>query len=260
MTAEYNLKLSGTVLKIERSSIHDGEGFRTVVFMKGCPLRCLWCSTPESLSNAIETVGENTYGKIMSIDELMIEIRKDSIFYFHSNGGLTLSGGEPLVQADFSSELLRSACHEGINTAMESSLAVPFSKVEKTLPYLNTLYADMKHIDPDQHKRYCGMDNTVILDNIRRIDARAGGLRLIIRIPLVPGINDDPETLAGMGQFAAGLKNLQCLQLLPYHRLGTETYRRLGLAYPLASLPVPNAEHMEVCREIIREHAGAACC
>lgn len=260
MSANHGEEKRGTVLRIERSSIHDGEGFRTVIFLKGCPLRCQWCSTPESLAAAIERIGEKTYGESMSVDQLMDEVRKDSVFYFHSGGGLTLSGGEPLAQSDFAAELLEHAQREGINTAIETSLSVSFKHIEKILPHLDALYADLKHVDPDEHKKYCGMDNTRILDNFRRVDDLAGAFKLIVRIPLVPGINDDPATIHKMGAFCADMKNLHCVQLLPYHRLGMDTYRKLGREYPLASTPVPDAKHMEVCRDIIQSHVGAACC
>lgn len=252
-------ELLGTVLRIERSSIHDGAGFRTVIFLKGCPLHCLWCSTPESQSSAIERGEGKIYGEAMGVERLMAEVRKDGVFYFHSGGGLTLSGGEPLAQADFSAALLRQARSEGINTAIETTLCAPFGQVEKVLPHLDIMYVDIKHIDPDKHKRYCGVGNAGILDNIRRADGRAGAIRFIIRIPIVPGINDDPATLHGIGAFCAGLKNLHCAQLLPYHRFGMDTYRKLGRSYSLAPLQPPGEEHMEACREIIRSHVGAAC-
>ena len=260
MTDDNDKHKRGIVLRMERSSIHDGDGFRTVIFLKGCPLRCLWCSTPESLSPAIEHAEGKTYGSAMSVEQLIAEVRKDSIFYFHSGGGLTLSGGEPLVQSDFAAELLKQAQQECINTAIETSLSVPFAKVEKVLPHLDTLYADFKHIEPEMHKRYCGMDNAVILDNFQRIDERAKGLKFIIRIPLIPGINDDQDTLEAMGAFCAGLRNLHSVQLLPYHRLGVDTYRKLGRTYPLQSLQAPAEEHMEVCRGILRSHVGGGVC
>lgn len=259
MSASHGKKKRGMVLRIERSSIHDGQGFRTVVFLKGCPLRCLWCSTPESLASAIERIEGKTYGESMSVDQLMAEVRKDSVFYFHSGGGLTLSGGEPLAQPDFAAALLEHARREGINTAIETSLSVPFNSIEKALPHLDILYADLKHIDPDEHKKCCGMDNIRILDNFRRVDNMAGDIRFIVRIPLVPGLNDDPATLHKTGAFCATLKNLHGVQLLPYHRLGVDTYRKLGRHYPLPSLRSPDDEHMEACRDIIRSHAVAAC-
>lgn len=260
MPSNQSKEKRGMILRLERSSIHDGDGFRTVVFFKGCPLRCLWCSTPESLSSAIEYADGKTYGTEMSVEQVMSEVRKDSIFYFHSGGGLTLSGGEPLAQADFAADLLRQACGEGINTAIETSLAVAFTQVEKVLPHLDTVYADLKHIDPEKHKRFCGMDNAHILDNMRRVDERAADFKFIIRVPLVPGINDDYDTLHGMGAFCADLKNLHCLQLLPYHRLGVDSYRKLGRNYPLASLQAPDEEHMEACREIIRSYVESGTC
>lgn len=250
---------SGMVLRIERSSIHDGAGFRTVVFLKGCPLRCLWCSTPESQSFAVETAGDKIYGQSMTVEELMAEVRKDSIFYFHSGGGLTLSGGEPLAQADFSAEALRQALAEGISTAVETSLGVPFRLVEKALPYLDIVYADLKHIDPDKHRIQCGVDNAVILDNLRRVDAQAAAIKFFVRVPLIPGFNDDAETLRRTGEFLAGLKNLDGVQLLPYHRLGMDTYNRMGLPYPLASVMPPSQAEMEACREIVRSHVGNVC-
>ena len=241
---------SGMILRIERGSIFDGAGLRTVVFLKGCPLRCQWCCTPESQSSAIEFAEGKTYGQEMSVEQLMAEVRKDSVFYFHSGGGLTISGGEPLLQVDFCVELLKQALYEGIGAAMETSLSAPFIQVEKVLPYLDILYVDLKHIDPDKHKIYTGADNVRILDNIRRVDVC--GRSLIIRIPLIPGINDDIATLRGMGSFCAGLKNLQCVEFLPYHRLGMDTYRKLGRDYPLSSLRPPEDEHMDTCREVIR--------
>lgn len=254
VTADNTMEKTGMVLRIERSSIHDGDGFRTVIFLKGCPLRCLWCSTPESQSSAIEQGENTTYGEVMSVGRLMAEVRKDSIFYFHSGGGLTLSGGEPLVQADFAAALLKQAHHEAINTAIETTLFAPFSQVEKVLPHLDTMYVDIKHIDPDKHKIYCGTEIAGILDNTRRVDAQTNGMKLVVRIPLVPGINDDTATLHGMGEFCASLKHLHCVQLLPYHRLGIDTYRKLGRPYPLASLRSPDEEHMEICHGIIQQY------
>lgn len=249
----------GMVLRIERSSIHDGDGFRTVVFLKGCPLRCAWCSTPESQSALIERTENNTYGEFMGVEQLMKEIRKDSIFYFHSGGGLTLSGGEPLAQADFAAELLKQAHSEGINTAMETSMFASPAQVEKVLPHLDTLYADLKHIDPEAHERYCGVDIAGILDNIRRAGERTDGLKFIVRIPLIPGLNDDPETLHNMGRFCAELTNLRSVQLLPYHRLGMDTYRKMGIEYPLASTRPPTDQHMENCRGIVRGYVKSVC-
>ncbi|MCD8352180.1 MAG: glycyl-radical enzyme activating protein [Planctomycetaceae bacterium] len=249
----------GMVLRIERSSIHDGDGFRTVVFLKGCPLRCQWCSTPESMSPAVEHVGTQTYGTVMSVEEVMTEVRKDGIFFFHSGGGMTLSGGEPLAQAGFAAALLRQSQYEAINTAIETGLAVPFRQVEKVIPYLDAVYADLKHIDEDKHRYYCGMDNAIVLDNLRRLDGMAKGIKLVVRMPLVPGINDDNETLHRTGTFLATLDNLHSAQILPYHRLGIDTYRKLGREYLLQAVVTPDPAHVEAAREILRNHVSTVC-
>jgi pyruvate formate lyase activating enzyme len=194
-----------------------------------------------------------TYGSVMGVEQVMAEVRKDSVFYFHSGGGLTISGGEPLAQVDFTSNLLKHAKDENINTAIETSLSVPYKQVGKVIPYLDIIYSDLKHIDPVKHKKYCGIDNSVILDNIRRVDGLAKDFKFVIRIPIIPGINDDSATLRGVGQFCASLRNLKHVQPLAYHRLGLETYRKMGKSYPLPTTSVPTSDHMDACRAILME-------
>ena len=143
----------GMVLRIERSSIHDGEGFRTVVFLKGCPLRCQWCSTPESQSFGIERTDEKTYGTLMTVEEVMREVRKDSLFFFISTGGITLSGGEVLAQPEFTLALLKNCRRECFNTAIETCFFGPWENIEPMLPHVNTIYADIKMITADAHKK-----------------------------------------------------------------------------------------------------------
>ncbi len=251
------MSLEGTILRIERSSIHDGEGLRTVIFLKGCPLRCAWCSTPEGQAEEIESAGGKTYGSVMTVDELMTEVVKDEVFFFHSSGGITFSGGEPLQQADFVAEVLRRTQMLGINTAMESSLCFPFSELEKVLPHLNILFADLKHIDSERHRDLVGTDNRFIMDNIRRVAAADYPLELIVRIPLIPGVNDDDETMHKMGEFLGSLRNLSSVELLPYHRLGVSTYNNLGMDYRLPDIKVPSSSHMKTRREIISSYVEA---
>lgn len=242
-------ELCGMVLRIERASIYDGEGLRTVVFLKGCPLTCAWCSTPESQSPEIEGGADKVYGCIMSVDEVMTEVEKDKIFFFHSGGGMTLSGGEPLLQADFSSALLKECKMLGINTAIESSLFAPFGELEKVLPDLDTLYADLKFVNGQKHKEYCGHDNKLILKNIRRVTEEARPLRVIIRIPLIPGINDSDEDLAAAADFCNGLTSVSAVELLPYHRLGVPTYEKLGRSYLLPEIKSPQADYVQERKE-----------
>lgn len=245
---------SGVVLRIEKSSIFDGDGLRTVVFLKGCPLSCQWCSTPESQNPQIERAGERVFGRVMSVEQVMTEVCKDEVFFFHSGGGLTLSGGEPLLQADFAAALLAECRRLGINTAIETSLCLPFSEMEKLLPYLDLAFVDLKLMDPEQHRRYCGQDNRLILSNIRRLAAWQWPLELVIRTPLIPGINDGDHNLAELGRFCAGLPRLRAVELLPYHRLGLHTYAQLGRDYPLPQVAVPAADQMAERRAFLRRY------
>ena len=283
-----DINLKGTILRIERTSIHDGTGLRTVVFMKGCPLRCIWCSTPEShnikiekgyLSNKCSGCGicinscpeealsfslnnrividkdrckmnllcyercpnnaYKKYGKIMTVSELINEISKDEIFYFHSEGGVTFSGGEPLLQSEFLSKVMEQCKRLGIHVAMETCLFAPFKNISKILPYLDDLYVDIKHMDSNKHKKYTGVDNSMILENILKIDDTDYPIDIYIRIPLIPTINDSKENLLSTINFCRNIKKLKEIEILPYHRLGIETYKNLGLEYKLSDIKVP---------------------
>lgn len=244
----------GMVLRIERSSIHDGNGFRTVVFLKGCSLCCQWCSTPESQSFGIEQTANDTYGSIMTVEDVMREIRKDSLFFFHSGGGMTLSGGELLDQPEFSLALLKNSRRECINTAIETSFFAPWETIRPILPFVNHAFVDLKLFNSDLHKQYCGVDNSLILQNLLATNEAEGNFRLIVRMPIIPGINDSPEELSNVGAFCAKLNRMSHIQLLPYHRLGTQTYQKLGRTYLLKDIPSPTPEEMEVCRETMRHY------
>ncbi len=291
---ENHLSLAGNILRIERSSIHDGSGLRTVVFLKGCPLKCSWCSTPESRNfefekgfasefctacgncaaicenNAVSIDQDNKvavtdrsictgcfkcadacpsyavkpYGKTMTVSEVMNEIKKDEIFFYHSGGGITLSGGEPISQSSFSAVLLRESKNIGINTTIESCLYGNYSSIEKLLPWLDTLYADLKHMNRKIHRRWIGEDNRLILENLVKVNQSKYSPQIVIRIPLVPGFNDSDENMLATLQFCKGLNNLKGLELLPYHRLGIDTYRYLDLDYQCRSISPPSAERL----------------
>ena len=246
--------LQGTVLRLERSSIYDGDGFRTVVFLKGCPLRCWWCSTPESQKFNIEEGEGKIYGRVMTVEEVLREVRKDIPFYFHSGGGMTISGGEMLAQPEFSRCLIRRAAWEGISTAVETTLMAQWEHAEPVLRSAEIAFVDLKFITEEKHKKYCGVNNRLILENIRKADEIAGGFRLILRMPLIPGINDTEEELTKIGEFCSSLRNVHHLELLPYHRLGTDTYRKLGRPYKLPDVEAPSAEHMDRCRDFLKQY------
>lgn len=239
---------SGNVLRIEKSSIHDGEGLRTVVFLNGCPLSCKWCSTPESQNVHMSP----EYGKIMTADKVVKEVSKDAIFFHHSGGGVTLSGGELLYQADFAEAILRGCLEEGINTTCETSLYAPYEIISRLTPYLSSIYADFKIWDSEIHRKYVGIPNELIKENFRRLDAEYHG-DIHVRIPVIPGINMTEENMAQTAEFFRGTRRTADIELLPYHRLGMDTYRKLGLEYELRDVPAPTAEEMaEMARSILR--------
>ncbi|MCR5371824.1 MAG: glycyl-radical enzyme activating protein [Clostridium sp.] len=244
----------GMVLRLEKSSIYDGEGLRTVVFLKGCPLRCRWCSTPESQSGQIETTADGaiTYGRLMTVEEVLVEVRKDSLFYFHSGGGMTISGGELLAQPEFSLALLKRARFEGIHSTIETTFFADWAVIEPILSVVDDVFVDLKIFDEEKHRIYTGVSNRRILENIRKAGRMRREGTLIVRTPLIPGVNDSEEELEAIGAFLRGLPEVTALELLPYHRLGTDTYRKLGREYLLKDVEVPSPEHMEWCREVIK--------
>ena len=233
---------TGRVLRIEKTSIHDGEGLRTVVFLQGCPLRCKWCSTPESQRMEIE----KRYGKDMTVEEVVKEICKDEIFFFHSGGGVTISGGEVLMQADFAKEILIFYMEQRIPTAIETSLYSSYDKIRELLPYLTSMYIDFKVADERLHEFYTGVSNKRIKENLVKVDAEFAE-DIHIRIPVIPTVNMNEKNMKGTIKFLSKLKHIKDIELLPYHRLGLETYERLGKVYELKDV-----EMLKKMVEVIR--------
>lgn len=252
--------MKGRIFNIQRFSIHDGPGIRTIVFFKGCYMRCAWCCNPESQEYEIQTLIENgrekTVGRDVTVDEIMPEILADIPYYRRSGGGVTLSGGEVLCQADFAAELL-SRCHEyGLHTAIESAASSSYDKIEKLLPHLDLYLMDIKHADPVKHKEYTGVDNRRILENAERI-ARSG-VKLIVRTPVIPGFNDTREEIKAISEIARRLPGVEEHHLLPYHRLGQDKYAGLGRNYALKEILPPDREKMEYLLSVAEE-SGLKC-
>ena len=238
----------GIVLRIERASIHDGEGLRTVVFLKGCPLRCKWCSTPESQEKKIEY----GYGKDTTVDEVVSEVCKDEVFFFHSGGGLTISGGEVLLQADFAKEILMKCQKHGINTAIETSFFSQYSEIEKLLPYLNDIYVDFKLADEKSHIFYTGVSNSKIKENLLRLNKDFNG-GIHIRIPVIPTVNFNKKDMEEIAMFLGKLENIVEVELLPYHILGIDTYKKLGKEYELKNINALEESKLKSTAEIFKK-------
>lgn len=241
--------MMGKVLRIEKTSIHDGEGMRTVVFLLGCPLQCKWCSTPESQNS----VCQNLYGKEMSTEEIVDEVSKDEIFFFHSNGGLTLSGGEVLQQPGFCMEILKECRYRGIRTAIETSFYGKYDYIQRLLPFLDELYLDIKVMDRKKHKSYTGVYNDLILDNIRKLQKESWHGNIHIRIPCIPTVNMDEENIKDTALFCKDIPRVVDIELLFYHRLGLDTYRKLNLEYALKDIKTPDAEELKAVAALLHK-------
>ena len=239
--------ISGRIFDIQKYSIHDGPGIRTIVFLKGCALRCRWCYNPESQEHGIQTMHfdgrDKIIGRDVTVDEVMNEVVKDIPYYRRSGGGLTLSGGESLLQPDFAIGLLKASHEYGINTAIETTGFAKFEIIEKYLPHLDYILMDIKHIDEQKHKEFTTRSNKLILENAVKI--AKSGANLTIRVPVIPGFNDTPEEIAQIAAFTKKLPGEHRLHLLPYHRMGEDKYKALGRDYMLKGVVPPTEEYMQ---------------
>ncbi len=249
----------GRIFNIQRFSIHDGPGIRTIVFFKGCAMRCAWCCNPESQSFEIQTLieggKEKTVGRDVTVEEIMPEILADLPYYRRSGGGVTLSGGEVLCQADFAAELLRECQSAGLHTAIESAASLFYEKIEKLLPHLDLYLMDIKHMDSAKHKEYTGHGTELIRENAQRV--AKSGVELIIRTPVVPTFNDTAEDIRAIARFAKSIGARE-YHLLPYHRLGQDKYVGLGRNYSLKEIEPPPRERMEYLLSVAEE-CGIKC-
>lgn len=251
-----DLDVKGRIFDIQRYSIHDGGGIRTIVFLKGCPLRCKWCCNPEGQHYNVEkmTLGgkEKIVGQDVTVGDIIDIVERDRIYYRRSGGGLTLSGGESLTQPDFAVALLKTAKERGINTAMESTGFADFSVISRYLPYLDLYLMDIKHMNSAKHKEFTSQPNELILENAKKItDA---GARLIVRTPVIPTFNATKEEIGEIAKFASSLKGVTQMHILPYHRIGTDKYKGLNRDYSLTGIEPPSKELMNELLEVVNSY------
>jgi len=301
--------LSALVTDIQGYSIHDGPGIRTVVFLKGCSLRCAWCSNPECISSSPEvglfrnlctscgacaevcpngaltyTAGSPPgidralctgcgecvascsykalvlYGKRMSVDEVFDVVRRDAMFYESSGGGVTVSGGEPLLQPAFVSALLQKCRDAGIHTCVETSGCASESALRRVLPYADCWLYDLKLYDPARHSDYTGSTNETILANAAIV--AASGAPVLFRLPIIPGVTAEPRNLEEIAGFlqriASSIGSSSRVELMPYHRLAEGKYRSLDRPCPLPGVAPLTAEDLADVQEFFAGH-GLEC-
>lgn len=260
MEAYWNTK--GRIFDIQRYSIHDGNGIRTIVFLKGCVLRCRWCCNPESQEYDIQTMmvqgKPKVIGRDVTVAEVMKTVEKDRQYYWRTGGGLTLSGGESLCQPEFATALLQAAQESGISTAMESMGCAKWETIEKLLPYLDQYLLDIKHMNPRKHKEFTGRSNELMIENAMKI-AKSGMTELSIRVPVIPGFNDTEEEIRQIAAYTATLPNVKRMHLLPYHRLGQDKYTGLNREYLMGDVKAPTNEHMQKLLKVAEMTSGIEC-
>ncbi len=260
MEAYWNTK--GRIFDIQRYSIHDGNGIRTIVFLKGCVLRCRWCCNPESQEYDIQTMmvqgKPKVIGRDVTVAEVMKTVEKDRQYYWRTGGGLTLSGGESLCQPEFATALLQVAQESGISTAMESMGCAKWETIEKLLPYLDQYLLDIKHMNPRKHKEFTGRSNELMIENAMKI-AKSGMTELSIRVPVIPGFNDTEEEIRQIAAYTATLPNVKRMHLLPYHRLGQDKYTGLNREYLMGDVKPPTNEHMQKLLKVAEMTSGIEC-
>lgn len=221
---------SGLISNIQKYSIHDGPGIRTTVFLKGCPLRCKWCSNPESQNSKAQLLGDGPDSRTYTVSEVVSICLQDKEFYEESGGGVTLSGGEPLFQSSFALALLTALQAEGIHTAIETTGHVKAEILMKAADVTDLILFDVKHYDTARHKEGTSVDNMLILDNLHRLTD--SGYNVLPRIPVIPAFNSSVQDAQ---QFAALLHEIGLgrVQLLPFHQMGDRKYTLLGIDYAM---------------------------
>ena len=297
------MEAEGIIFNIQRFSLHDGPGIRTTVFLKGCPMRCLWCHNPESLlpkpqlsltavrciscgrcqevcPNGVHRPGKlpdfstciacgacaaacpsgalELLGRKARVDDVLQEVLQDLAFYARSGGGMTVSGGEPGMQPEFTTALLRAAKEKGIHTAIETAGWVSQAVYEKMLPWLDLILFDIKQMDAQKHLEYTQRDNTRIhknLQNLCRIDCT---VKVTVRTPVIPGYTDDPESFQKLAQFLHTLDRVPDVNVLPYNPLAGSKHPRLGMEYTLDGIQEANGISPDALCQILTDNGITA--
>ena len=229
--------LTAVVFDVEHFATKEGPGIRTAVFLKGCPLRCMWCHNPESWNPKSEKYPDGTViGRERSVGDVLEEVMRDKAFYDASGGGLTVSGGEPLFRRQFVRELFARAKASGISTAIETSGYAAELHIRELMPVTDLWLYDIKGMDPVKHKEHTGIDNAAIHRNLRMLDAN--GAKIVLRCPMIPGVNDFTENLVALAKLADELKNVEAINVEPYVAYGIDKAHKLGLkVYEAPSAP-----------------------
>lgn len=227
--------MRGIIFDIKRFAIHDGPGIRTTVFFQGCPLDCHWCHNPESRAfDRISTNPAMKMGRSVTIAEVLHELEKEILFFDESGGGVTCSGGEPLMQPDFLAALLEQCKQRDIHTALDTTGYCAPAVFNTIIDKVDLFLYDLKIFDDQAHQHYTGVSNAWIKENLRLLASL--GKAVILRFPVIPGLTDHESNIAAIGAFATELKSIHQIDLLPYHRTAEAKYKRLQIPYRLSGI------------------------
>ena len=248
--------MTGIIFDVKRFAVNDGPGVRTVVFLKGCPLRCIWCHNPEGFEkypnkankvlklNGKSHIKEETIGYEISADKLFIELEKERIFMETSGGGVTFSGGEPMMQQDFLKEMLKKCKTNDMHTTVDTSLFAPWETIKSVAEFTDLFLIDLKLMDSAAHKYYTGIPNELIIKNINKLSAMSASI--IIRIPLIPEVTTSDDNIKQTVSFLQTLNGkIKEINLLPFHNTANGKYKRLGIDNPLSTIKICKKEEIK---------------
>jgi pyruvate formate lyase activating enzyme len=257
--------MKGLIFSVRRYSIHDGPGIRVTFFMKGCPLKCRWCHNPEGISPFPEMViqtnkiGEREFSKneevgtYYSVEDILEILDKEKVFFKQSKGGITFSGGEPMLQVEFLLEALKECKKNGYHTAVDTSGYSSADNCRSIIPFTDLFLFDIKHLDEVKHIESTGVSNTGIIENYRHL--LESGKDIMVRIPVIPGFNDDTDHLERLKNFISSTKtaSLKRINLLPFHKTGSSKYKKFNFPYLMEGIIPPDDEKMQKIKELFME-------
>jgi pyruvate formate lyase activating enzyme len=257
--------MKGLIFSVKKYSVHDGPGIRVTFFLKGCPLRCRWCHNPEGISEYPQSIrqdrkiGEKDFfheevaGKYYSVDDVLEILEKDRVFIEKSGGGVTFSGGEPMMQSVFLLECLKACRKAGYHTTIDTSGYASEEDFLSVIPFTDLFLFDIKQLDNKKHKELTGASNSTILSNLNLL--LKNKCHVFIRFPVIPGYNDDIIHLEELREFFSGSESFmpEKLCLLPFHKTGTSKYRRMGIPYLMEDTEQPSAFRMKELKEFFSE-------
>ncbi len=238
------MSIKGRIHSIETMGTVDGPGIRYVVFMQGCPLRCIFCHNRDAW--------DPKAGREVTVDELVEDIKKYMFFMKQSGGGITATGGEPLLQGSFTKELFTRVREMGLNTAMDTSGFADIEEAQELLEVTDLVLLSIKHVVEEKHKEITGVGTRKILaflDHLRDI-----GKPVWIRYVIIPGYTDAPEDLERLAVMLKDYDNVQLVDILPYHDMGAYKWEEMGYEYPLKGVPVPSSQEVKKAKDVFRKH------